>query len=250
MKMKLLIVAIMVMMTAMTATAEVNNPAMHQAATIKLGAFWGNFDTTVKALGEDANFDQSLSESDTNFAAEGIWRITPRWKTELGYSKLTSSSSGRVPPNFVNLKNDFETSVFRVAGGYSIYRTDATEMGVDLAVNFTSIKNSTKIAINGFKLTDLDVNEPLPTIGVFLNHAFTDEWYLTTHAGLFAFDIGDVEGTIFDIKAGIEYRPWENYGFGLSYIYNTADLDISDGHLTFDVDYDYYGPTLYFVAGF
>lgn len=243
---------IMVMMVAMTATANnTNNPAMHQDFTLKAGLFWGSFDTTVKVLGQDVGFDTDLGDSDTNFAINGMWRITDRWFAEAGYNGLTASSTGRsLASGGVNMKNDFETSVIRVAGGYSIYRTDSLEMGVDLAVNFTNIKNSTKMAINGIKLTDLDISEPLPTVGIFANYSFSDEWYLTTHAGLFAFEIGDVDGTIWDLRAGVEYRPWENYGFGLSYIYTNANVDLQDGQRTIDLEYEYYGPTLYFVAGF
>ncbi len=243
---------IMVMMVAMTATANnTNNPAMHQQFTLKAGMFWGSFDTTVKALGEDVDFDTDLGDSDTNFAINGMWRITDRWFAEAGYNGLTASSTGRsLASGGVNMKNDFETSVIRVAGGYSIYRTDALEMGVDLAINFTDIKSSTKMAINGIKLTDVDISEPLPTIGVFANYAISDQWYVTSHVGLFAFEIGDIDGTILDIRAGVEYRPWENYGFGLSYIYNSADVDVKDDFVTYDLEYDYYGPTLYFVAGF
>ena len=73
---------------------------------------------------------------------------------------------------------------------------------------------------------------------------------MTSHFGAFAFEIGDVDGTIFDFFGGIEYRPWQNAGIGLAYIYTTADLTITDDGVEYDIEYDYNGPMLYLVVGF
>jgi len=72
----------------------------------------------------------------------------------------------------------------------------------------------------------------------------------TSRLSAFAFDVGDMDGTIFDLFGGLEYRPWKNAGLGLAYIYNAADLTISDGGVKADGEYDYNGPLLYLVVGF
>lgn len=127
------------------------------------------------------------------------------------------------------------------------------EFGVDLGINITSVKESFRATIPGVGpvgLTTLDVTEPLPTVGLFYNYALSEKWYLTSRAGLFAFDIGDIDGTIYDIFGGIEFRPWEHVGFGAAYTYTSADLTITESGVKTNIEYDYNGPLLYIVVGF
>lgn len=267
MKMKLLFMTVVVLLTSqvfvMTATAQGRNPALDENITLRLGLFWGNFDTTVNAYGQELNIDESMVADDVDFAISGLWRITPRWRIEAGYSGISKSSSAGLEnplnigpftvPAGTSLEGEFETQVLRLVTGYAFMRTDTTELGVDLGVNYTTIKESFRVNVPGLpssKINSLDVSEPLPTIGIFFNHAFTSELYMTSHFGAFAFEIGDVDGTIFDFFGGIEYRPWQNAGIGLAYIYTTADLTITDDGVEYDIEYDYNGPMLYLVVGF
>lgn len=113
-------------------------------------------------------------------------------------------------------------------------------------------ENTFSFAIPGIGAGEegLDVSEPLPTLGVFFNYAFTPKWYLTSRAGFFGLDIGDIDGTIFDVFGGVEVRPWKHFGVGLAYMYNAADIDIRDDNVDYEVEYDYNGPLLYLVGGF
>jgi len=246
-----------------SATAQGLNPALDENITLRFGPFAANFDATVKAYGQDVDVDKSLDASDVDFAINGIWRITERWRVEAAYSGIEKSSSAgtandltlgsvTIPAGF-GLSSNFETQVTRVAAGYAFVRNDTTEFGVDLGINYTTVKQSFAVNIPntpGIKENAIDVSEPLPTLGLFFNHAFNSKWYLTTHAGAFAFDIGDIDGTIFDLFAGIEYRIWKNAGLGAAYMYNAADLTITDGGVKSDIEYDYNGPFFYIVVGF
>ena len=247
----------------LAATAQVQNPALDEKLTLRLGLFWGNFDATVKAYGQDLDVDESMAADDVDFAINGLWRITPRLRIEAAYSGISKSSSDGLAnplnlgsftvPAGTSLDGEFETQVLRLAAGYAFMRTDTTELGVDLGINYTTVKESFRVDVPGLpsaKINTLDVSEPLPTIGIFFNHAFTSELYLTSHFGAFAFEIGDVDGTIFDFFGGIEYRPWQHAGIGLAYIYTTADLTITDDGVKNDIEYDYNGPMLYLVVGF
>ena len=137
--------------------------------------------------------------------------------------------------------------------GYAFVRDSSKEFGIDLGVNYTTIKEAFRVSVAGLtsnELVSIDVSEPLPTIGLFFNYAFSNDWYLTTRAGAFAFDIGDIDGTIYDLFGGIEYRPWQHVGLGLAYTYTAADLTVKDDDQKVDIEYDYGGPLLYLVVGF
>ena len=267
MKVKLLIITMALwssQLFVMAATAQDRNPALDENITLRLGLLWASFDATVKTQGgTEFDIDESMGTSDVDFAMSGLWRITPRWRIEAAYSGINKSSSEGLTNSFnigsftvpagTSVEGEFETQVLRVAAGYAFMRTDTTEFGVDLGVNYTTVKDSLKVNVPGLssaKFNTLDVSEPLPTIGIFLNHAFTSELYLTTHFGAFAFEIGDVDGTIFDFYGGIEYRPWQNAGIGLAYMYTAADLTISDNGIKNEIEYDYNGPMIYLVVGF
>ena len=247
----------------LAATAQDRNPTLDETLTIRLGPFLANFNATVNAFGHDLKVDENLTTDDTNFAIFGLWRITPRWRLEAGYSGINTSTSEGLEesinigsltiPAGLSLDGEFETEVLRLAVGYAFMRGDSSEFGVDLGVNYTTIKESFRVSIpgsQGSEINSLDVSEPLPTIGLFFNYAFTPELYMTTRFGAFAFDIGDMDGTIFDLFGGLEYRPWQHAGIGLAYLYTSADLTITDSGVKTDIEYDYSGPLLYLTVGF
>jgi hypothetical protein len=64
---------------------------------------------------------------------------------------------------------------------------------------------------------------------LFFNYAFSEKWYLATCAGVFTLvGVGDFDRTVWDVFAGIEYRPWQHIGLGLAYIHNSADLEVTN----------------------
>jgi len=247
----------------MAATAQNRNPTLDETITLRLGPFLANFNATVKAFGQDIKVDENITTDDVNFAIYGLWRITPRLRLEAGYSGINTTTSEGLEesinvgsltiPAGLSLEGEFETEVLRMALGYAFMRGDSSEFGIDLGVNYTTIRESLRVSIPGIpgsEINSLDVSEPLPTIGLFFNYAFTPELYMTSRFGAFSFDIGDIDGTIFDLFGGLEYRPWQHAGIGLAYLYNSADLTISDGGVKTDIEYDYHGPLLYLTVGF
>ena len=267
MKLKLLIsvgiVVLTVQFIAGTAISQIRNPALDETVTLRLGPFLANIDANVKADGQDLSMDNGIETSDIDFSVYGLWRITERIRFEAGYSGIDKESNDTLGadinigsiniPAGLSLDGKFEANVLRMALGYAFYRGDTSEFGLDLGVNYTTLKESFRLNSPGLpsiEVTALDVSEPLPTIGLFFNYAFSPEWYLTSRAGVFSFDIGDIDGTIFDFFGGVEYRPWQHVGLGLAYTYNSADLTITEGNNKADIEYDYNGPLFYLVVGF
>jgi hypothetical protein len=249
-----------------TANAQTppRNPALDETFTVRLGPFWANLDASVKAKGYDLKADENLDAGDIAFSAYGLWRITERFRMEVGYSGFSKETTETLGSNIntgsitipagSSLSSSFDTEVLRLALGFSFLRGDSYEAGVDLGVNYTTLKQSFGANVPGIgskEITPYDISAPLPVIGLFFNYAFTDKWYLTTRAGMFSFvEVGDYDGTIYDVFGAIEYRPWQHFGLGLAYTYTSADLTVTDNGNKYDVEYDYSGPLLYFVFGF
>jgi hypothetical protein len=247
----------------LSADAPSDNPALDETVTVRLGPFWGGLDATVKEDGRDFTIDENIDTGDVKLSVFGLWRITPRFRLEAGYSGIDRSASDGLDqavqlgsltiPAGLRLDSQFETRVLRLALGYAFFKWESGEFGADLGVNYTSIEESFRVTVPGFGSADisaLDVSEPLPTIGLFFNYGLTPRWYLTSRVGAFAFEIGDIDGTVFDLFGGIEYRPWEHVGLGIAYTHNSADVTVQQDGRSTDVEWDYGGPFLYVVFGF
>jgi len=245
------------------AIAESVNRALDEQVTIRVGPFWADVDASIKALGQDFKIDEGLSADKVDFAISGLWRITPRIRLEAGYSGIKSESSDTLDsdvelglltvPAGLRVDGKLETEVLRFALGYAFAREESWEAGVDLGINFTTVKETFRVTLPGMSGTELstvDVSQPLPTIGLFFNYGITPKWYWTSRAGVFAFDFGDIDGTIYDLAGGVEFRPWDQVGVGLSYGFNSADVTITGGGQKTDVEWEYKGPVLYLVTGF
>ena len=267
MKMKLSFITGLVVLASnlwgIGAIAQDRNPTLDETITIRLGPLWSNFDATISTFGQGVDTDTDLETDDIDFAVYGLWRITDRFRIEAGYSGIDKSSkislnkyfnlSQVSAPTGAEVKSKFKNEVARFAVGYAIIRGDSSEFGLDLGINYTTVKESLAVNVAGNEVAKeefLDVSEPLPTIGVFFNYAFTKKWFMTSRAGVFGFDIGDIDGTIYDLFGSVEYRPWEHFGVGLGFTYYSADITVKDDVLKTDLDYDYYGPLFYLVAGF
>lgn len=257
------LIVVFILLLPLTALGKSRNPSLDETITIRTGPFLANLDTTITTRDQDISVDENLDIDDVTFSIYGLWRITSRLQLHAGYTGV-DKSLGTTLDNDINVgtltfpagletAGDFKTDVFRLALGYAFMKSDSYEFGAELGVNLTSVETSLKGNVPGVGETEIesiDVNEPLPTIGLFYNYAFSEAWYLTTRAGLFSLEIGDIDGTVYDVFGGIEYRPWEHFGVGLAYTYTSANLTIASKRGDTDIDYDYHGPALYLVFGF
>jgi len=243
--------------------AQSINPSLDEKVTLRVGPLWADADATIKTADQKSKLTEKFGAEEVDFSIFALWRITPEFRLEASYSGVESTGTDSldseidlglvsIPAGF-RLDGSFETEIIRVAAGYAFSRSESYELGVDFGINFTTVKTSLRATVPGLPPVDvvsLDVSEPLPTIGLFFNYAISPKWYLNSRAGAFAFDIGDIDGTIYDFAGGLEYRPWERAGLGLGYFFNSADVTITAGGEKTDVEWEYKGPLLYLIFGF
>ena len=243
------------------ANAQSINPGLDDIIQVRLGPLFADFETTVTIQG--STFDQEqLSDRETTVAGFAKWRITPKFHFNIGYSKIDRDDEttlntamaigGLTVPAGTSLSQAYETSSLPITLAYAFVKNPKTEFGVDAGVNVTTIKNRISISVPGTPtLTPInqDVTEPLPTIGLFWNQAFSPQWMFTARLGYMGLEIGGLDGDFYNANAAIEWRPWKNVGFGASYLFNSADGNITSGGTTTTFDYEYHGPFMYLVFG-
>lgn len=77
--------------------------------------------------------------------------------------------------------------------------------------------------------TAFDETYLLPTIGLYINQALSPKWSITRRLGGIGLDLGDdFKGPVIEANAAVEFRPWQNVGLGLAYMYNHADATLKN----------------------
>ena len=264
--MKRLIVATLaaaLVFCAASAQAASINPTLDDRFQVRLGPFFASIDSKVKvSSGQEVDLEERFDDSETTGAIYLGWRVTPRISLEFGYSQVTREASETlsqsvplgdvaVLPAGSTVSGEFNTRLYRLNAGYSVFRNERSELGLSLGVAALNLEDRIDFSLGGgpaVVLLDDDTTDPLGTIGIFGTYAFNAQWLVTGRVGYLGFDFGDIGGKIWDAFGAVEYRPWKNVGFGLAYVYTDADIEVQESNV--DVDFTYSGPFAYVTLGF
>ncbi len=240
------------------------NPTLDDRVSIRGGPFFASIDSKLRIQDQEFDVEDRLDADKTTVAIALDWRITSRLILNAGFSELSRdealTASAPIPvggvsvPAGSNAKIDFTTRNFDASLGYSFVRNNTTELGARLGLKVLTIEDKVTFNLPGAPsviLVDDDTTQPLPTLGAYVNHAFSPKWLLTGRFGYFNFAVGDIDGKITDLFGSVEYRPWQSVGVGLGYIFTDADVKVTDQDVTAtNVEYEYKGPFAYLLFGF
>jgi hypothetical protein len=95
-----------------------------------------------------------------------------------------------------------------------------------------------------------DFNGPLPFIGLAFEYYITPKWLAIVKGGYFGLSVGDIDGTLANLGAKLEYQFTQRFGLGLGYDGFRIDVDIEDGTLHSNLEYKYHGVQLYGILRF
>lgn len=229
--------------------------------SVRLGGYISTFDTEVRADGEtssgtEIDLDRDLGlNSDATIGYVGFaWR--PWEKHEFGLSYYGDSSSvekvlqrdiefdGVVYETSSTVRAEFGVDAYEAyyvwwaashenwalgpRVGLIWYRAD---MAIDLRIDANGQQVGSSVE------TRVSADLPAPTIGGSWRWSPADNWRISADAGYFSANFDDIEADIAFGRAGVEWFPWEAFGFSLDYVISNvkADADKVDfhGHLHF-----------------
>lgn len=255
-KKSVLATGVSLVLLSASAQAASTNPTLHDTISFRAGAFISDIDTNVSINGEKFNFEEVLDDSVTTGAITVLWRVTNKLRISFGYWEVNRDESDVLGGGGATVGASFDTSYLSSAIGYSFIRTDTTEFGADLGLAGLGLKSelgATVPGAGGISFTAFDETYLLPTIGLYVNHALSPMWSVSARLGGIGLDLGDeFKGSVIESNASIEFRPWTNFGLGLSYMYNSADAtlkNIGTGN-GLEVDWLFQGPVAYLTLGF
>ena len=93
-----------------------------------------------------------------------------------------------------------------------------------------------------------EVTAPLPHFGVSYGYAISEKIAARFQVIGFAIEIDNIDGSLLELDADIDWRPWRNFGFGLGLRYFNLNVESKGANLNGEFDLEYYGPAV-FVSG-
>jgi hypothetical protein len=90
---------------------------------------------------------------------------------------------------------------------------------------------------------------PVPTLGMFIDHALSPRWILRASAGFLDLDIGDYSGRYIETQITIDYFFSEHFGVGGGL--SGSDIKVTySGEDPFRFDYRFSGFVFYFSVAY
>ena len=201
-------------------------------------------DTNVRldsdvGLGAVVNLEDDLGLDATTdiFRIDAAWRFADRHKVHFGIFDLSQIGSRTLDRELIidgetysvgeSVLTDWKMRLIELGYSYRIRSNERTQwwMNVGFFVQDTEITVA-ETASGGDAATE-DVVLPLPKIGIEVDHAFSNRWIGHAGADIFKLEVGDVGGSLVDLRVTLDYRFTDNFsmGAGLHWIDVTVDLN-------------------------
>ena len=236
----------------------------------QVGGFLVDFSTDIQAgrngLGTDLNLEDDLRlESDQKtFRVEGFYRFSPKHTLEAGYFSINRNGSavldGQIEFDDVlygpgRVDTEFDVNLFRVAYRHSFVNNGKTEAGFTAGLSaydfYTALEGVVLVGgVEESASADVGVLAPVPTVGMFVHHAFLPNLIFRLNANFFRLSsIADYSGRLVDTGVTLDWFFVRNVGIGGGI--NNTDLNFKkETGDTFSVNYRQSGFLGYFVFAF
>lgn len=254
---------------------------------IRAGGFYSNsnssMDVTDPLQGNNftLDFEEDLKLEESQFLPffEAQYHFNPRhsiyfdWKQlhrNAEVKKLTVPFQVTLDDQVYNvqaggrLETTLNIDIARFGYRYNFYQGNSYNLGLSLGLHTMFIKTAFDgdigICVDGEsiqqcgsstpRLVDEEVTAPLPDIGLYADYEFVPGFKFNLHAQYFYIQLNDVEGSLVDIKAGVEAKITENWHMTAAFNYYRVDVDFEHGATQADnvADYNLYysfiGPML------
>jgi hypothetical protein len=235
---------------------------------ITVGAFRPSINSNVRLdssallAGTPVDLEENLGleDSSTLLSVEAIWRVTKRFSVEGSYFELGRSGSGTLtqPVDFGNqtfaLNADVDTTlntdIASLALQYSFWHGEKLDLAASVGAYLMRIEASMVSTTPANISESLSGDAPLPLLGLRAAYQFTSWMSLDLKARYFAANISDVDGSMTNLLAGLQFNPFEHLGIGLGYEHFEIDITSENQELPGKFLIEYSGPKLYMTAQF
>ena len=261
-----------VLLLSFTATALFSIPQLVVAQdlegdrfSLSLGVFVTDRDTDTQldgtTTGSDINFekDLGLDTSDTVFRVDGYYRFNERHRLDFSVFDLSRSASATIDRDIqwgdslytVNtvVDTDVDLKIYKAAYTYAFMRRDKGYLGFTAGLYIADTRSS--IAEQNLGQAEIgDVTAPLPVIGLRGEYAISERWSFRASGEFFALEYEDIDGSLVDLYAGVDYQILDNMALGLGVNSVSFDVDATKTSFAGALDWQYVGGLVFLKFNF
>lgn len=234
--------------------------------SFSLGVFITDRDTDAELDGTvddgtNLNFenDLGLDSSDTVFRVDGYYRFNKRHRFDFSVFDLSRNASKQIERDIqwgdtlyvidTVVKADMDLAIYKAAYTYSFLIREDGYLGATAGLYVADSKASLREQNLGSAEIG-DLTAPLPVIGLRGEYALSDRWSFRASGEFFFIEYEDVDGSLVDLYAGIDYRVLDHLsvGFGVNSV--TLDVDASKSGFDGGLDWKYTGGLIFLKFDF
>ena len=224
--------------------------------------------TATSRPGTSISLEDELDLSDrkgTPYINLGM-RLGEAWRIEFEYYKLDRTATKTISrqidfgdstfPIGANLTSTFDSTIYRLTGGWSFVKTPQAEAGLSFGLHTTDFRTQLSgqgtgiLTGAGFQREARDQLVPLPTVGLYGTYMATPQLGLRGRVDFLSLNYQDYDGRLMNWMAAVDWRFSKNFGVGAGYRYVDYKLDATKNDFTGQVRYTFKGPTIFVNMGF
>ena len=228
-----------------------------------------HIDATATARpGTSLSLEDELDLSDrkgTPYVDLGM-RLGENWRLEFEYYSLKRTANSTLArqvdwgdttfPVGANVESKFDSTIYRITGGWSFLRNQQAEAGLSFGLHITDFTTQLSgqgtgvLTGSGFQREAHDALVPLPTVGLYGSYLATPQLILRGRVDFLSLKYQDYDGRLMNWMAAVDWRFTKNFGVGAGYRYVDYKLEATKSDFTGEVRYKFRGPTIFVNAAF
>jgi hypothetical protein len=251
-------------------TEQSHHPKLADTFSVGVGVFFPdkNFKVRVdgRLPGDYVDFEEAfkIDDSETTGAFDFRWRFGEKWSVQGQYWSVSDSGTARLTEDYVwddvvfkegtFASADLGLDVARVFFGRTFSSSPRHEFGLGLGFHWLELE----AGIEGQILTDQGDSEfyrgdvssgaPLPNIGAWYMHSWSEQWAFLAQVDWLSATIGDYSGSLWNAQLGVNWAVFEHFGIGASWNFFQLDVDIDKSDWRGAAEVSQNGPFLSLTA--
>jgi len=193
-------------------------------------------------------------------------RLGDNWRLEFEYYELNRNATKAIGrsinvgdttfPVGAQISSRFDSTIYRLTGGWSFYRTQEAEAGLGFGLHITDFETQLSgvgtgiLNGTGAQREARDALAPLPTIGLYGSYLLSPQFLLRGRVDYLSLKYNDYDGRLVNWMAAVDWRFTRNVGVGLGYRYVDYKLEADKADFRGEVQYTFKGPTLFVNVAF
>ena len=250
----------------LTATAALADSHDDHRFSLSLGVFITERDTEARldgsaTAGTTTNFekDLGLDSSDSVFRVDGYFKFNERHRIDFSVFDLSRDASKQIVRDIqwgdtaytidTVLETDLSLEIYKLGYTYSFLQSEQGYLGGTAGLYVADSKTS--LAEESVGMAEVgELTAPLPVIGLRGEYALSDRWSFRASGEFFFIEYDNIDGSLVDIYAGLDYRVLDNLSIGAGFNSVTIDVDASRNRFEGGLDWQYSGGLVFFKFDF